>query len=128
MGIYKRSILREYEKKSVLMLQALIFLFFYFTTIAGNNLKGVQNVILLNTKQQLPVVVVRGKVTDQEGKSLEGATVILRERAKYVLTDSKGEFVITALNKENLEFSVSGFASKVVKVSDKVLNVRLKKI
>ena len=83
---------------------------------------------LFTLKQSLGIIVIKGRVTDGEGRALKDVIVLLKERAKVVKTDSEGEYIITGHVKENLEFSCAGFKSKTVKISEQILNIKLKKL
>lgn len=63
---------------------------------------------------------IRGKVLDEQGEPLIGATVLVKSTGKGCVTDLNGGFVIDS-PKENVELEVSyiGYQTQVVKASSK---------
>ena len=72
--------------------------------------------------------IVKGKVTDEKGVPLAGASVSDESTGKGVLTDFNGEYEIIATSSETkLAFSYIGFVRREIKVEGKsILNVILK--
>jgi TonB-linked SusC/RagA family outer membrane protein len=66
----------------------------------------------------LSAIDVRGKVLDENGMPLPGATVQIRNSAKTVLTNEKGEFELKGIDeKATLVISFVGYTSKQIPVS-----------
>lgn len=61
---------------------------------------------------------VKGRVTDEEGNPLPGATVAVAGTSRGVQTNDKGEFTIEAESKDILFISYLGFERKVIAVKD----------
>ncbi|WP_165768095.1 carboxypeptidase-like regulatory domain-containing protein [Flavobacterium plurextorum] len=112
------------NKKRCFIYKLLILCFFSMPVSAGNNLLYDE---IFTSEQSTDVIVIKGHVTDGEGKALRGVTVLLIERARKVVTDSNGDYIISVYPKENLEFSFAGFKNKTVKVSDEIINVTLRR-
>lgn len=71
--------------------------------------------------------VVKGKVTDNEGKPLPGATITVVGTTRGVITDTDGTYSITAESRDKLVFSFVGMESQIVDVGNqKEINVRMK--
>ena len=72
--------------------------------------------------------IVKGKVTDEKGVPLAGASVSDNSSGKGVITDFNGEYEIIAASSETtLAFSYIGFVRREIKVDGKsILNVILK--
>ncbi|MDR1595045.1 MAG: DUF5686 and carboxypeptidase regulatory-like domain-containing protein [Prevotellaceae bacterium] len=76
--------------------------------------------VTLNVNAQ----ILKGKVTDNEGNSISGAVVFIREASQGIATDSRGAFQINLKNGSyTIEFSSLGYEKKSVKmVIDKPLD------
>lgn len=61
---------------------------------------------------------ISGKVVDENGKPLPGATILIKGSAKGAATDIDGKYLITAQKGEVLLFRVLGAISKEVTVGD----------
>lgn len=61
--------------------------------------------------------VVKGKVTDESGEPLAGASVIVRNSSRGETTDIDGNFAINASENETLEFSFLGFQTQNIPVA-----------
>ncbi|MBX2923671.1 MAG: TonB-dependent receptor [Chitinophagaceae bacterium] len=66
--------------------------------------------------QAIPVdkdIVVRGRVTDEQGEPLQGVSVVVKRTKETTLTDANGNFQITVDNKNDiLVFSFVGFETR----------------
>lgn len=74
-------------------------------------------------------ILISGKVTDDHGKALHGASVNVTGEAARKLVDANGDYKITVKNRQAvLTFSYLGFKTKQVKVgSQDVLDVTLER-
>ncbi len=95
-------------------------------------LKGIRKIVLLVSLATLPVIgfsqsLVRGKVTDQAGFPLIGATIVLKGTSEGSVTDVKGEFSFNSkrtLTTDNVMVcSYVSFKSQNVKYSNAILNI-----
>lgn len=122
--------MRKYSFIKLVYNKLLIYILssFAMTVSAGSNLQRVDSNLFFTLEQSLGVIVIKGRVTDGEGKALQNVMVLLKERAKVVKTDSNGEFIIAGHIKENLEFSCAGFKSKTMKISEEIVIIKLKKL
>lgn len=82
-------------------------------------------------EKELDVVVaeitIKGKITDEQGLSLPGATVLVKNTNKSTTTDFDGNYTITASETDILVFSYIGYTTKEIAVSgQKTINVSLK--
>nr|WP_314898454.1 TonB-dependent receptor [uncultured Flavobacterium sp.] len=70
--------------------------------------------------------IVKGRITDEQGLSLPGATVLVKNSNKSTTTDFDGNYTIDASETDILVFSFIGFTTKEVAVSgQKTINVVL---
>lgn len=94
------------------------------------------NVVVLSEKESPPTdtnikngfVTVRGKVTDENGLPLPGATVLIKGTYKGITTNKEGFYSIKVPgSKSILVFSFVGFKSKEITVGEqRTINVSLK--
>ncbi|WP_293300221.1 SusC/RagA family TonB-linked outer membrane protein [Pedobacter sp. UBA4863] len=69
---------------------------------------------------------ISGKVTDDNGTVVQGATIRVLGTNKGVVTDTQGAYSITANPNDQLEFSYLGFGKQIIKVgTQSTINVRL---
>ena len=72
-------------------------------------------------------IVVNGKITDDKGQPLEGATVLIKGTPNGAKSDADGNFSINAAPNATLVISYIGFETREVKVGNRtVINVQLK--
>ena len=72
------------------------------------------------------LVVIKGRVINEKGEPLAGATVLVRDTARMITTDSDGNFTVSAKIGYILQFSHAGLETKNIKVNSKTLNVKIK--
>ena len=81
-----------------------------------------------------PELIVKGKVTDDDGKPLAGVNVAIKGTSRVVLTDANGEFtlrnvdpaavlVLTGVNIDTQEFRVNGKSVLDINVRYKVTEI-----
>ena len=76
-------------------------------------------------------ITVKGTVSDEKGETLIGATVIVqgdngKEPKATAITDIEGNYVLTCLDNDKLEFSYLGYSTKEVKINGRTkINVSL---
>lgn len=71
-------------------------------------------------------ITIKGKITDDQGAPLPGATVLVKNSNKSTTTDFDGNYTITASETDILVFSFIGFTTKEIAVSgQKTINVVL---
>ncbi len=72
-------------------------------------------IIVLISFRSIQTFTVHGKITDDQSNTLTGVTVTEKGTSNRVITDSKGEFVITVQSeKSKLVFNYVGFETKEV--------------
>lgn len=82
--------------------------------------------LLLSTLTFAQSKKISGKVTDDNGVVVQGATVKVLGTNQGTITDTKGTYSITASSKDNLEFSYLGFSKQIVKVgTQSTINIQL---
>ena len=62
---------------------------------------------------------IKGTVTTESGKALQGATVMVKGKTTATKTNAQGKFSIQATNKDALLISYIGFETKTVKIGIK---------
>ena len=98
-----------------------------------NNTKGFAVVVLMLAQLlllQMPVLAqdrkVTGKVLNDKGQPVQGASVIIKGTGKGTSTDDAGTFTLTVNNNSVLVISSLGFETQEIKVGDKAnINVSL---
>lgn len=85
-----------------------------------------KNIVEKLEKKDLIDITIKGKVVDENGLPLPGATIIEIGTNKSVSTDNNGNFEITVGN-INSEISISfvGYKSKRISVNQKNINIQL---
>ncbi|HEX5153571.1 MAG TPA: TonB-dependent receptor [Parafilimonas sp.] len=74
-----------------------------------------------------PSATIHGKVTTEKGEPLEGVTVSVDKPVANTMTDSKGEYTITADENATITFSFVGYESQTVPVGTSTeINVSLR--
>ncbi|WP_270487779.1 SusC/RagA family TonB-linked outer membrane protein [Butyricimonas synergistica] len=82
--------------------------------------------ILIGAKQVSKLIEVSGRVTDEKGNPIAGATVLIQGTTRGVASDAEGRYVINVLPTDVLRFSFIGYEPRVVEVKGKKkLNVSL---
>ena len=70
--------------------------------------------------------IVKGKITDQQGFPLPGATILVKKTNKSTTTDLDGNYIIEASQNDVLSFSYIGYTTKEIVLSNqKTINVSL---
>ena len=84
-------------------------------------------IMALISFRSIQTFTVHGKITDNQSNTLTGVTVTEKGTSNSVITDSKGEFVITVQSeKSKLVISSVGFERKEVSIKGQAkLNVSL---
>ncbi|MDD7888136.1 SusC/RagA family TonB-linked outer membrane protein [Flavivirga sp. 57AJ16] len=128
--MYQADLFKDFPKahlkKGVISMDKLIK-----ECLAGGNLNivlGKDNTILIKEATTQQQIKVSGKVTDEAGIPVIGATVLIKGTFKGTATDFDGSYTITVANPENvLVFSSLGFESQEITVGNKnTINVILK--
>lgn len=97
-------------------------LLLFFTTI---NLSATNNVMInaaSTTKtgitQQASMRTISGKVTDERGEAVIGATISVRETSTGTVTNDEGGFTLSVPRDATLLISYVGYLTQTIKVSD----------
>ncbi|HRP32615.1 MAG TPA: TonB-dependent receptor [Agriterribacter sp.] len=76
--------------------------------------------------KKMELALIKGKVTDENGKPLPGVSVLVVGSNRGTIADENGDFTIDAKPGETLEFSIVGYITHSVKVgSEAALNIKL---
>jgi TonB-linked SusC/RagA family outer membrane protein len=88
---------------------------------------SITSVILNSFQNLLKDLVVRGKILDEGGKPLEGATVVLKGTSRTVKTDVKGEFVLANVPDDGvLVIRYVGYKQLEIALKDAVMPLEIK--
>ena len=122
--ILKRRLLIRIMK---ITLFQFVLAFVYSNVTVANNMKG-NTKAWVNTEAMTTetLVVIKGRVINEKGEPLAGATVLVRDTARMITTDSDGNFTVSAKIGYILQFSHAGLETKNIKVNSKTLNVKIK--
>ena len=82
--------------------------------------------ILVGPKEESKLLNVTGRIVDEKGNTLPGATVIIQGTTQGVVTDADGNYTINVRPNDVLRVSYIGYKTEVVEVKGKTkLNIRL---
>ena len=92
--------------------------------------KGVVTVVkkeITKSQPQVKLIQVAGRVVDEKGNPIPGATVLIQGTTQGVASDTDGNYVLAAKPDDVLRFSFIGYKPEVIEIKGKTkLNVRLK--
>ncbi|WP_316820228.1 TonB-dependent receptor [Pedobacter gandavensis] len=89
-------------------------------------IKGKESIISQKLEQLLRFMEVRGKVLDEDGTGLPGASVKVKGANKGAVTDANGSFVLTDVAENaTLEVSFIGYIPQEIKASAQNMVIRL---
>jgi TonB-linked SusC/RagA family outer membrane protein len=99
----------------------------YGTSIGKSTVKDPATPILRSSARSAEDIVVRGKVTDENGQALIGVNIKPKDGYKGTVTDAKGNYTLTVSGTgTEITFSFIGYLSHVATVKNtQVLNVQL---
>lgn len=82
--------------------------------------------ISLRKKPEVNLTEVRGRIVDEKGNPVPGATVVIQGTTQGVASDADGNYVIAAKPDDVLRVSFIGYKPEVVEIKGKTkLNIRL---
>ena len=84
------------------------------TSLECKPVAGDRVLVAAKEEVQSQVVQVKGRVVDDDGNPVPGATVIIYGTTQGVATDSKGEYVLMAQPDAVLQFSFIGYKTETV--------------
>ena len=83
-------------------------------------------VIVIREKKPVQLIAVTGRVVDEKGNPIPGATVLIQGTTLGVATDADGRYTINTRSEDALRISFIGYKTEVVPLKGKTkLNVRL---
>lgn len=83
-------------------------------------------VIVIREKKPVQLIAVIGRVVDEKGNPIPGATVLIQGTTQGVATDADGRYTINTRSEDALRISFIGYKTEVVPLKGKTkLNVRL---
>ena len=83
-------------------------------------------VIVERKVKPVQLIAVTGRVVDEKGNPIPGATVLIQGTTQGVATDTEGRYMINSRPEDALRFSFIGYKTEVVPLKGKTkLNVRL---
>ena len=71
------------------------------------------------TKPEVEMISVTGKIVDEKGNTLPGATVIIQGTTQGVVTDADGRYTISVRPNDVLRVSYIGYKTEVVELKGK---------
>lgn len=96
-----------------------------YKTLLKNLFLGLFLVLLCRTALAQSITVT-GKVTDEKGLPLTGATILIKGTKKGTNADADGNYSISAANRDILVFSILGYVKQEMPVNNRpVVNVQL---
>ena len=83
-------------------------------------------VIVIREKKPVQLIAVTGRVVDEKGNPIPGATVLIQGTTQGVATDADGRYTINTRPEDALRISFIGYKTEVVPLKGRTkLNVRL---
>ena len=83
-------------------------------------------VIIIREKKPVELVTVTGRIVDEKGNPIPGATVLIQGTTQGVATDTDGNYAISVRPTDALRVSFIGYKTEVVELKGKTkMNVRL---
>ena len=83
--------------------------------------------ILVGPKQEVKISQVSGRIVDEKGNPVPGATVVIQGTTQGVASDAEGNYTIPVKPDDILRVYFIGYKPEVVEVKGKTkLNIRLK--
>jgi hypothetical protein len=104
-----------------------VLVFVFLNVAMANKMKSSPRVLV--DKEAMvaqTIVIIKGRVIDEKGESLAGATVLVRNTAQQITTDSNGNYTLSAKIGYVLQFSHVGLKTKNIKVNSRTLKVKPK--
>ncbi len=86
------------------------------------------HLLLFSTSVTAQSLTIKGKVTDEAGAPVEGASVMVKGTTVGATTDNTGTFTITASRNATLVISAINFAEKEVQVTGAELTIKLESL
>lgn len=86
------------------------------------------HLLLFSTSVTAQSLTIKGKVTDEAGAPVEGASVMVKGTTVGATTDNTGMFTITASRNATLVISAINFAEKEVQVTGAELTIKLESL
>lgn len=86
------------------------------------------HLLLFSTSVTAQSLTIKGKVTDEAGAPVEGASVMVKGTTVGATTDNTGTFTITASRNATLVISAINFAEKEVQVTGDELTIKLESL
>ena len=81
---------------------------------------------LANSEPQVKLIQVTGRVVDEKGNPIPGATVLIQGTSQGVATDVEGRYTINVRPTDALRVSFVGYKTEVVELKGKTkINIRL---
>lgn len=129
---YRYFIIRRYEKRIpspakyvfLALIAVMIQLSAFGNIIPLHNLKNKSKRVF---KTEITDLAVKGKVTDDKGESLPGATVGVKNGNAVTITDGNGDFTITAPDNAILVVSYVGYQTQEIPINGQsIINISLK--
>lgn len=89
------------------------------------SLLGLLLILLFTTSSIYAQSPITGKVVDDQGVGIPTVTVIVNGTNNFISTDNDGNYTISANNSDTLIFSMTGFKTVKVAVSDNNFNITM---
>lgn len=88
-------------------------------------------IVISVPKTEAPEAIVKGKIVDEKGEPVAGASISVKGTKTGTSTDAQGNFSVNITGKATLLISAVGFESQEIKVNeekDATLNISLKRL
>ncbi len=130
---YSEAIISDQKKYTVAYSSPLKVILENLADKAGFDYSIVNNLVLVSKKSKIKTAsklasqqeIIKGKVLDENGDPLPGATVKEIGTKNGVTTDAGGKFEIKIVRGKTLEISFIGYKNKQIVVNSDMLNIQL---
>lgn len=132
MVVFREEVVTKEKKRITLKRDDITVFDAVKACLEGTNLTCEQQAngkILVAEKQEKEVklITVSGKVVDEKGNPIPGATVIIYGTMQGVATDEKGEFSLAGKPTDVLQISFIGYKTETIAIENRTkINVQLK--
>lgn len=79
----------------------------------------------LSINEPIPPLVVKGKITDENGNPMSGVSITARNSRKGTVTDLSGNFSLDVEANEIVDVTYVGYSSQVIKINNSSLSINL---
>lgn len=119
---YKLRKMKSNFKLKALIVSCAFSLFFWYTPMSSMAFASEKTLAQKNVDQE---ITVRGKVIDENGEAIIGASILVVRTNGGTITDMDGNFTLSVREGDELKVSYVGYETQNVKVTSNTITVQL---